>query len=213
MNLFEPLLDFLLPTECAECERPPSVYCEKCLTRHQGRLRAVARGAIHGYSLTTLDDSLGKALSAFKEKNQFAVARSLVDALLPSDFELECDVVVAIPSRASSFAKRGFVPAELVAKHVARRLGFAHLPRAVRLQRSVEDQASLSQERRATNLVGSMQASRALRGMRVLLVDDIVTTGATLIEGNRALVEVGGLPVGFLTIAETVRRNGAQKAI
>lgn len=173
----------------------------------------MARRSIHGYSLTTLDDSLSKAISAFKEKNQFAVARNLVDALLPGELDLDCDVVVAMPSRASSFAKRGFVPAELVAKHVARRLRLALQPGAIRLQRHVEDQASLSLERRSSNLVGSMQASRALRGKRVLLIDDIVTTGATLLEGTRAIAEAGGLPAGFLTIAETVRRIGAQTEI
>jgi predicted amidophosphoribosyltransferase len=56
-----------------------------------------------------------------------------------------------------------------------------------------------------------MRGVMALRGRRVLLVDDIVTTGSTLIEAERAVIAAGGESVGFLTIAETVRKFDARK--
>ena len=210
MNFFEPLLDLLLPSQCAECDRPPSVYCVDCLARHENQSRLVQRSNLTGIALTDFDAGMSKALSAFKEKNQFAVAQILVDRLLPSGFETDAELLVAAPSKAASFANRGFVPAEVIATRVAKRLELRHLPRALHLASKVEDQASLSQSQREQNLVGAMRASEALKGRRVLLIDDIVTTGSTLLEVERAVIAAGGKPVGFLTIAETVRKFDAR---
>lgn len=211
MNFFEPLIDMLLPSSCAECDKPPSVYCLECLNRRLGQARQVQRLHLKGTSLTELDEGMSRALSAFKEKNQFAVAKVLIEGLLPVDFRVDADLVVAAPSKSSSFAKRGFVPADLVAARVAKRLRLQHLPRALRITGQVQDQASLTERQRGENLVGSMRGVMALRGRRVLLVDDIVTTGSTLIEVERAVIAAGGESVGFLTIAETVRKFDARK--
>lgn len=191
---------------------PPSVYCHGCLSRHSAHsvLRGDERGpqnSLTGVALTVLDENVSKAMSAFKEHNQFAVARAMVDALLPTEYSVPIDVVVAAPSAKGNFAKRGFVPAELVAQRVARRWRLAHLRSAIRFVRSVADQAALSISDRQTNLAGSMAASSALAGKSVLLVDDIVTTGATLLEAARAVSAAGGVVAGFVTLAETLRRH------
>ena len=191
---------------------PPSVYCHGCLVRHSAH--SVTRSDSHapqnsltGVALSILDENVSKAMSAFKEHNQFAVARAMVDALLPADYSVPIDVVVAAPSAKSNFAKRGFVPAELVAQRVARRWRLAHMRSAIWFVRSVADQAALSISDRQTNLAGSMTASSTLAGKSVLLVDDIVTTGATLLEAARTVSEAGGVVSGFVTLAETLRRH------
>jgi len=191
---------------------PPSVYCHGCLVRHSAH--SVTRSDAHapqnsltGVALSILDENVSKAMSAFKEHNQFAVARAMVDALLPADYSVPIDVVVAAPSAKSNFAKRGFVPAELVAQRVARRWRLAHMRSAIWFVRSVADQAALSISDRQTNLAGSMTASSTLAGKSVLLVDDIVTTGATLLEAARAVSAAGGVVSGFVTLAETLRRH------
>ena len=191
---------------------PPSVYCHVCLVRHSAHsvIRSDAhapQNSLTGVALTVLDENVSKAISAFKEHNQFAVARAMVDALLPAEYSVPIDVVVAAPSAKGNFAKRGFVPAELVAQRVARRWRLAHMRSAIRFVRSVADQAALSISDRQTNLAGSMAASSALAGKSVLLVDDIVTTGATLLEAARAVSAAGGVVSGFVTLAETLRKH------
>lgn len=160
-----------------------------------------------GIALSILDESVSKVMAAFKEQNQFAIARSMVDALLPTNPFGAIDAVVAAPSAPASFKKRGFVPAEVIAERVARRWGLARARSALKFQRSVEDQSSLTINERQTNLVGSMAASPRLSGKRVLLVDDIVTTGSTLNEASRAVMAVGGDVIGFVALAETLRRS------
>ncbi len=81
---------------------------------------------------------------------------------------------------------------------------------ALRFERSVADQAALSVEQRSSNLVGSMVASAVVSGQRVILIDDVVTTGTTLIEAARAIAEAGGEVVGFLTFSETILKTRAK---
>lgn len=216
MSFFEPLLDLLLPSTCAECSLPPTVYCQNCLSGHEAHpversyfasMQPSVAEKLPGLALSVLDDSVSRAMTVFKEKNQFAVARSMVDALLPTRSLWSVDLVVAVPSARANFNKRGFVPAELIAQRVAKRWALPHLRTAFTLVRSVEDQASLSIDQRQQNLVEAMRASSRLAGKRVLLVDDIVTTGSTLAEAARAAVAAGAEPVGFVVLAETLRRQ------
>lgn len=145
-------------------------------------------------------------MTTFKEKNQFAVARHMVDALLPDVSLWQIDLVLAVPSAKTSFKRRGFVPAELVANRVAKRWALPQLRSGLTLVRNVADQAALNIEQRQVNLVEAMAAHAAVSAKRVLLVDDIVTTGSTLSEAARAVAAAGAEPVGFVVLAETPRR-------
>lgn len=216
MGFFEPLLDLLLPSACAECSLPPTVYCPDCLSRHEAHLversflssmQPEVAKTLPGLALSVLDDSVSKAMTAFKEKNQFAVARSMVDALLTTECLWPVDLVVAVPSAKANFKKRGFVPAELIAQRVANRWGLPHMRSALTLVREVEDQASLTVDQRQQNLVEAMRASPRLASKRVLLVDDIVTTGSTIAEAARAVAAAAAEPVAFVVLAETLRRQ------
>jgi predicted amidophosphoribosyltransferase len=216
MSFFEPLLDLLLPSACAECSLPPTVYCQACLSRHEAHvversyfdsLQPEVAKKLPGLALSVLDEFVSRAMTAFKEKNQFAVARSMVDALLPAESLWQVDVVVAAPSARANFKKRGFVPAELIAQRVAKRWGLPHMRSALTLARTVEDQASLTVDQRQQNLLEAMRASPRLAGKRVLIVDDIVTTGSTIAEAARAAAAAAAEPVAFVVLAETLRRQ------
>jgi predicted amidophosphoribosyltransferase len=131
----------------------------------------------------------------------------MVDALLPANPFGNIDLVVAVPSDASSFKKRGFVPAQIIAERVAGRWGLPNSKSALRFVRQVEDQAALKFGQRQSNLADSMMAAASLRGRRVLLVDDVVTTGSTLAEACRAAKSAGAEVVGFVVLTETLRRK------
>ena len=209
MSAFDELLDIFLPSQCALCQRLPSVICIDCLNSFEGNSRAVHRGNLRGTALFEFDERSAKLIADFKEKGQFAIANTLIDHLLNEEVRdallaMAPQVLIAVPSSAKSFAKRGFVPAQVIANRLARSLNVKTASKALWLTRIASDQAGLDQEARAENLVGAMRASVELADKRVLLVDDIVTTGSSLLEAARAASVVGAQVVGFATLAETI---------
>lgn len=105
----------------------------------------------------------------------------------------EVDAVCFVPATAEAFSRRGFDHMELTARELARMLG---LPLADVLARNkASDQRGLGRSSRAANLSGTISVVDDVSGLRLLLVDDVVTTGATIRESTRALLARGAAPV------------------
>ncbi len=106
---------------------------------------------------------------------------------------------------------RGFNQSELLAREVARRWG-APLARPVRRTRATAPQAGLTRAERRVNVGGAFAVRRpeAVRGLRVLLIDDVLTTGATASACAGALKRAGARSVTILTLARADRRLAVQ---
>ena len=113
--------------------------------------------------------------------------------------------VVALPLAPSRQRQRGFNQAREIAVHVARRTG---LPVATPLRRVAAGapQARLPWRRRRANVRGAFAVSSPVHGARIALVDDVMTTGATLSEAARTLVEAGAERVECWVVARTLPR-------
>lgn len=153
-------------------------------------------------------------ISEFKETPQSSLANFMSAAMAPAirNFDLDNAVLVPMPSKKKSFAKRGFNPAALLARKVSSnflRQSKVRLPiyACLKITRTIEDQAALSGSARRTNLNGSMRVLNFPVGYSAILIDDVVTTGATLREAQRALVAAGAKVLGFVTFAETPPLN------
>ncbi|MDP8972863.1 MAG: ComF family protein [Actinomycetota bacterium] len=112
------------------------------------------------------------------------------------------DGVVPVPLHRSRLAKRGFNQAELMARGVARRINAPVLDK-LKVVRRTRDQVELSAGARRANVAGAFTSRGPVAG-RILLVDDVFTTGATLSECAGVLRKAGAGEIHALTLCRTV---------
>lgn len=111
----------------------------------------------------------------------------------------ETDAVCFVPATASAFARRGFDHMELVARELSSQSGIV-LADVLARGRSI-DQRKLGRAERRENLEGSVRAIEDVRGARLLLIDDVATTGASINEAARALLDRGAASVSACVFA------------
>lgn len=224
-------LDLVLGSTCAGCGAPGPAVCRACRdalpTAYETWPTPVPSGWGRCWTSGEYAGVLSHAVVAHKERGRTAVAGFLADrlALAVAAAVQELDLppsvplaLVPVPSRPGVVRERGDDPLGRVVRTAARRLRSAGTDvRSCALLRSrpgVVDQAGLDTAQRAANLTGSMHCPSArlrrfaARGAAAVVVcDDVVTTGATLVEARRALLAVGVRPVASATVAAVVRRT------
>jgi len=200
----------LLPVDCAGCGAADRALCDDCSAtlRPEPRTRTLADGTP---VISALDyaGAVRQTVLAFKEQGRTDVARRLA---VPFSSAVRAAALqagpgpplalVRVPSGRSAFRRRGYDPVALL----VRRSGY-RAPPTLATTRSSAQQKALSVQERAANRVGSMRAVRPLDGRRLLVVDDVLTTGATLAEACRAARAAGGEVVAAATLAYTPRRS------
>jgi ComF family protein len=205
MSTLEDVSNLLLPARCALCSRLPKPLCDSCWSRLVFSIREVRKGDLTGVAICDYSGEFADLLNEFKERGQVWLGKLLADQIPRFVDKPDVAAVAFAPSSKMNFAKRGFVPAKVIAARMAK---FWQLPLLnFQVSGSRKDQSELDRLHRLDNLAGTMRLNRPLRGRRVLLVDDIVTTGATLSEMARAVAEAGGQVAGFITVAETLPKS------
>jgi predicted amidophosphoribosyltransferase len=176
---------------------------------------------LRGRSLIDFQPQVATLMHAYKELGISALATQFAAEMVPAAQQFAAEFrgplhLVPVPSQPSSVMSRGYSPAGLIVSNLLNALEprfglssciFFSGERLLRRKVETKDQASLGQQDRLQNLQETMLASKKAMGKRVLLVDDIVTTGSSLFESARALTAGGAEVLGFLTFAETILRK------
>lgn len=148
-----------------------------------------------------------------KERGRFDLSAPLGDALATAAAPARPEVLVWVPTARRASHTRGYDHARRLAVRAAARLGVPAVC-ALTVARRVADQAGLGADQRAANLAGAFcplpGASGALRGRRVVVVDDVMTTGSSLAEAARALRCADIDVVGAAVVAASVTRVATQ---
>ena len=120
------------------------------------------------------------------------------------------DVIVPMPLHWRRRLERGFNQAELLARVVGKRTGIPVEAGAAERRKATPPQAGLTNAQRRLNVSGAFEVKEKdlIRGHRVLLVDDVLTTGATASACSAALRRAGATSVSVLTLARVDRRKG-----
>ncbi|MFJ8018435.1 ComF family protein [Streptomyces sp. NPDC096339] len=208
---WQELSGLVLPDDCAGCGAARVLLCGRCREALSGagagrvRPSPAPEGLPVVHAAAVYEGPVRAVLLAHKERGALplagALGRALAAAVLagadgPGEGEL---ALVPVPSARRQVRARGHDPARRIALAAAGRLRRAGVPARVapvlRLRRAVADQAGLGAGQRRENLAGALEVRRggvrAVAGAAVVLVDDLVTTGATLAEAARAVRAAG----------------------
>lgn len=149
-------------------------------------------------------------VQALKYRNLLAIAPLFGNAIADS-VDVRPDVVIPMPLADTRLRERGFNQAQEIARHVAKITGVPLLPRACRKVRDTAPQAALPWKERAKNVRKAFVCDEDFTGKHVAVVDDVMTTGATLNELARNLKRAGAAKVTALvvtrTLPDTVRKR------
>lgn len=226
LRVAEACADLLTGVTCLGCARPGRLLCGPCraaLPDHAvpAVLDPTPVGLAPVWAAAAYEGVPRDLVLHLKERRRLSLRPPLADLLASAVRAAapgsDAVLLVAVPSRRAVVRARGHDPLGTVVALAARRLRRQGVgARPVRLlapHGAVADQAGLDAAARAANLAGSMWCPGVRRlpasaaGSRLVVCDDVVTTGATLAEAQRALAAVG-LPVtGHAAVAATVRRH------
>jgi predicted amidophosphoribosyltransferase len=185
------LLDIVFPATCIVCGIKPKPLCQTCLPRSSVI-------ALEGFDFPILtgfrhEGAIEKIIAGYKDQQLVSLERPLSQLLAQVFQEVELSQFSAIitPARnLKNYRKRGFDPANRLAKQAVRLL--AQAPKVLSLSptRKLEDQRRLGKVARVRNVAESMRLDEKLTG-KALLFDDVLTTGSTIREMARACLAAG----------------------
>jgi len=196
----------LLPIRCAFCgvDRPPAArpVCNGCYVELPWTSGKRMPSALPMYAPLKYAYPVDAAIKAMKFRRQLHYATAFAAILcetvraLPADF----DALLPVPLHWRRQALRGFNQAEELCRQLQRETGM-RLIRKVRRIRATPSQSGLGAARRMTNLRGAFSVCGHIGSRHVLLVDDVITTGATCRALAEVLIDAGVKKVSAVAIA------------
>lgn len=199
------LLNIILPTPCVICSKLGAPLCKKCNGNFQLEHRQIDLSGVSGFAISEYSVEAASIINNLKEKGITSLTPfigTFAKQFWPEG--LKDAVLVPVPSSPSNAKKRGFSHTRLIAKSLARQLPSLRIRELLISKVKRLDQVGLSPRQRVENLQGAFRAE--LRGFRsegrlIVLVDDVLTSGATLSEAIDCLRASGLEVASFFVFA------------
>lgn len=200
-------IDLVFPPSCLYCGRVDAHFCESCVQK-LSRLPIAALVLDDVVPVNTVISSgyhtglLQASVQALKYHGQAHLARPLADRLYATlqAHDAVYDMLVPVPIHAERLRKRGYNQAQVIGHVLAEQMQIPQDDHILYREHQARSQVSLNKAERLDNVKGDFIAQRTLAGERVLLLDDVKTTGATLSICAQALLTCGASVVDAITV-------------
>lgn len=215
MNFGEYIIRFIYPPVCAICLNEADRYlCSKCRKWVNFKSKNnvdVYRNKSYKKHLYIFEYEgiIRKRILEYKFKNKSYLSYGLAETILCNkkniSFIKEYDYLLPVPMHKSRIKTRGYNQSELIAECIARKVNCKLLKRDILIKsKNIVAQSSLDKNKRMENIKNAfcVKNSKMIQGKKILLLDDIYTTGSTVNECSRILSEAGAKEIGVLTIAK-----------
>lgn len=177
--------------------------CEKGIRQVQG---AYKLGNINSYSVAYYSQSMKRLIINFKYGGDFYCGEYLARLLKKKFIEekLHADLITFVPSSKKALKKRGFNQCEVLAKALSRELNIPYLNTLDRIKDGKE-QKRLSREERILNMQEAFKIRNniSIKGKKIILIDDVITTGATLLSCANQLKKNEDAEIIILTVSKS----------
>ena len=227
------LLDWIYPPQCVSCGTDGSLFCRDCRSALQpvgdhtcvkcgkplkkGRSCRLCMTAGFPFLAARAPYIYEGPAAALIKKLKYEGCLELAPILSDLLYEFwkglgwEADLIVPVPLSEKRRAQRGFNQSELIGRPFAKKTGIPIRPGALMKIRHTAQQVGLNAEERRANLSGAFAAESVIvRGKRILLLDDVMTTGSTFAECSAVLLKAGAGSVNCLSVATTPADHGSQ---
>lgn len=213
-KLSQHLLQLLFPPRCVACGRRGELLCSSCLALVQFRDPSWVTEVhditpLNGVrSAVEFSGPIRKAVHQFKYGGLRALAPTLGE-MLWSDWIFDsrpADLIVPVPLHSSRLRQRGYNQSALLAHELGRRTGLPVSEQALTRRIATPPQVGLTKQERLLNVRGAFTCESArVRGLSVVVIDDVMTTGATLRACAEELLRAGASQVWGVTLAADPR--------
>ena len=179
-------------------ENEEQEYCKDCET--------IPKSYSRGYPVFFYEGGVKNALYAFKYKNQRGYASFFAEAMISSYYEKFCklklDGIVPVPVHHNKKRARGYNQAEVLAKELSKQIKVPMYPHYLERCVDTNPQKELTDKERMKNLKNAFKIGKnGIKLEKVLVVDDIYTSGATIEACTRVLQEAGATEVYYTSVA------------
>jgi ComF family protein len=218
-KLWQVFLDLIYPPKCPVCHKVIEIHgqwCTKCmasvlLTREINMFAHNLTALDTCYAICDYEAGLKKLLHdiKFRQKAKYALHLRwlLYTGLSSRQYKLECDLVVPVPLHKERLRERGYNQSALLFKEWSEQKGFCWCEDILIRQKATKPQWQLRLKERRHNIKGAFRVTRpeAVSGKRIILVDDIFTSGLTMEECAKVLKKAGAVKVAGLVLASSAQ--------
>ena len=202
MSIIDRILSVLAPYECLNCSIEGDLLCSGCIQQLTPAPRYSPEGHISAAFAGTTYDGIAKELIArLKFSGAQAAVRPMADRLLPLLPASNDVIIVPVPTAVRRVRSRGYDQARLIARELSRRSGLPSMQCLVRQGHT--HQVGASRQQRLSQLADAFRVrdKKLVRGRKILLIDDVMTTGATMESAARTLNTAGASQIYAMVFA------------